>query len=500
MVSPLSNKPASGERQIVWLAALALGAVLLGSMRTMEAKWMIAIVGTLLFWGIAILTGRVERFLLGFLFFCIPLNADFQIFKEVTVWHGINLPTGTPQMGISVIDLTLMALYPLWIGRLLAGRRRAVLWPGGASFAVGLIAWGALSMLNSPSLQLSFFLLFNYAKAFLLFFYVANNVRTREDFLLAARCLVAGMAVEGLIACAQQFAGGNLGLEALGERKVEKELEILADVRFRTGGTLGHPNALGGYLASVLPVALAMYLAPEGRDKGSFRTLIALGIGALALIFSLSRSAWLTAGLACIALLVWTAAQEKRRFRWQPVLGLLLLGGIAAIPFAPLISARWEEDDRGSTYSRIPQTQIAMEMIRNHPVIGVGLNNQGVTFHRYETYVVDPRTRGRVFEQKGRFHNMFLQMASEIGLVGFAWFAVFMASVVRLGWRRSRRCPDLQVRWVLMGVLFGLLARVLHDTVHTGEVAVTPQLWMYSGLLAASVWMLRAFPRIPGSQ
>lgn len=485
------DRPSFRETQIVWLAGIAMGVGLLSSMNALQGKWFMALMAVMLFWGVAVLTGKVERFLFGFIFFVIPLNADFQLFGQVTSWRGIPLPPGTPQLGLSAMDLALMVLYPLWIGRLLTHQRRTVLWPAGGTLALLLIAWGAISMLNSISTELSSYLLFNYLKAFLLFFYVANHVRTREDFLFAARCMLAGMVVESLITCAQYFNGANLGLEALGERKELKELTMVSGVRFRPGGTLGHPNSLGGYLAAALPVALALHLAPGRRGTGgSLWMLVSVGLGALALIISMSRSAWLSAGLACIGLVIWTAMQKKEKFRWQPVITLLGLSAVAAIAFAPLVAARWNEDDRGSTYSRVPQTQMGMAMIAAHPFLGVGLNNYGVTSHRYETYVVVPTERTRVFEHVSRIHNIFLQLATETGLVGLALCLAFIGVVIRKGMQRIRRIPDDRTRWILAAVLLGLISRILHDAVHTGDVAQIPQFWMYAGLLGAGSWML----------
>ncbi len=489
VLSSASGKPPFREMQAVWLVAAAVGLTLVVSLQAMQGKWLIALVAGLFFCGVTVLTGRAERFLLGVLFFAIPFNADFQLFPEVTEWHGTALPSGTPQMGLSAIDLVLGLMVVLWISRLLAGKRRTVLRPAGVLFAAGLIGWAILSLWNAPSQKLGGFLLFNYLKAFLLFFYVANNVRTREDFLLIAKCLIAGMVFESLFVFAQHANGGNLGLEALGERKVEKEVEMASGTLFRPGGTLGHPNELGGYLAAVLPLSLALCLAPFSRKQGSFWRVAAMGTGCAALVLSLSRSAWLAVALVSVVLLFWTAARLKGRFNWGPILGLSTLGLIAAVLFAPMVIARWEEDDRGSTYSRIPQAEMAMGMIRKHPFLGVGLNNYGVASYLYETYVVDPKTRGRVYEHWGRIHNVFLQMASEIGLVGLGWFLLFIASVVRYGWRRIRRCSDDQVRWILMGVLCGLLARLLHDATHTGDFSLIPQVWVYAGLLAAGAWM-----------
>ena len=479
---------------MVCLAAAAVGLVLVASLNDMEGKWLIALPAVLLFWGAVFLSGRVERFLLGCLFLALPLNADFQILPPVTAWQGVDLPKGVPQMGLSIIDLLLMVLYFLWIGQLLKARRREILWPAGASLALGLILWGGVSMLNAQSMRLGFYLLFNYVKAFLLFFYVANRIKTREDFLLVARCLALGMILEGFIVFAQHLHGGNLGLDALGERKVEKEVEMVSGTLFRPGGTLGHPNELGGYLASVLPILLALVLTPVRRAKGSLLFMAAFGIGCVSLILSLSRSAWLTGGLSCLGLLIWAAVRQKGKFDWRPVLGLSFLGLLATLLFAPLVIARWGEDDKGSTYSRIPQSEMALEVVRQHPFLGVGLNNFTVSSYLYETYVVDPKTRGRVYGVPGRVHDVFLQMAAEIGLIGLAWFALFMVWAVRKGRLRIHRCSEEQVRWILMGVFCGLLARLFHDAVHTGDVAMTHQLWIYPGLLAAGAWVSRSAP------
>ena len=471
----------------VWLAllaALAMG-LLLVSMNAVEIKWFIALLAALVFSAAAVLAGNIERFLFGSLFFLIPLNADFQL-RTISVWHGSELPNGTPQLGISVMDMVLAALYVCWIGRLMTQKRQAVFWPSGVLCLVVFIGWGAVSLLNARSLELGLFLLVGYLKSFLLFFYVANQVRTREDLVLAAKCMVAGMAVESLIVFAEHKAGRNLGLEALGERKVEKETELIAESVFRPGGTLGHPNALGGYLASVLPVALALHFLPKRGRPSSGWTLIPIVLGCGALVLSLSRSAWLAGGFACVGLMVSVIRRFRRSFRWKPVLGLGALGVVAALLFGPLILTRWEADDRGSTLSRIPQMQMGLAVIRQHPFLGIGLNNYPIVSHLYETDVMNPNPRQRVFEYGGRIHDGFIAVGVEMGLVGLAALAGFLFAVLRVGWRRIGRSRDEVVSWILMAVFWGMIARIFHDAAHTSDAASIQRLWVYPALLVSA--------------
>lgn len=474
------------------LAATVLATVVLWSAQFLETKWLISLlVGLTILW-LALLSGHFERFMLALLFLIIPVNADYHFGLE-DMLYALQLPPGTHLLRISVSDVVLATLYFIWLLRLFRARQspqrqeRLIIWPSGATLIWCFIGWAALSIINAQNHQLSFFLLVEFVKAFLLFFYVANHVKTRKDLWFIVCCLLAGLFLECFIAFAQRAAGGNLGLPALGERSVAKEVALSAGNIFRVGGTLGHPNYLGGYLASVLPVALAAAVVQNGKWMRAVTFGIFLS-GILVLVLTFSRSAWVVTG-AALPVLVGRALLERRKtLRPKHLLIAVLAAAILFAPFAYLIKARWVEDDKGATASRLPRFQIGWSVVKSHPILGVGLNNYSLVAHLYETHVTTGRSDHRkVFLYYGEAHNVFLTLAAETGLVGLFWMVWFVGLVGRRGWQAIKSSQDAVLRLLLFGMLLGFFARIPHDAFHTGNLATHMFLWIYAACLVSPI-------------
>jgi hypothetical protein len=466
------------------------GGGLLWATRVLEVKWLVALLaGWVLLW-VGFVSGRFERYMLCLLFLAIPVNVDIHFDLGVSL-YAMQLPTGTPRLGISVMDIVLCFLYPAWLFRIVLQRRvRSILWPRGASIFLCFMAWCAVSMLNAENLRLSIFFLVGLLKVFLLFFYVANNVRTRDDLWLVAKCLVVGLVVEGFIACAQQIAGGNLGLNILGERQEVKEVALKGETIFRVGGTLSHPNFLGGYLTTLLPVALALAVAHLKKVVNVIMTG-SFVLGVVVLILTFSRSAWLMASAACLLFMGLFLLLRRKSLPVLPILLLAAIMAIVLVPFGPQIKSRMLEDDKGAAASRFPQNKLAWAMIKSHPILGVGLNNSGVVSHLYETYMAVPTERGRVYLYKGRVHNVYLALASEVGLVGLGWFLWFLWIVTSQGWHNVKSAKDPLVQLILLGMLLGFGGRTVHEALHTGNLITNGLLWVYSALLVTTIEVRR---------
>lgn len=469
MLSSVSSENRILSRWITVLLATSMALGLVWSAYYLETKWLISVIAGLAFVWLGVASGRFERYLLCAFFFAIPVNADFH-------WHFAEVSPGTEELGIAALDILLIFLYLIWLFRIMTDRRSQKLaWPPGAGFILGMIGWGTLSMINARQPFTSVFMLVGYFKAFLYFFYFSNNVRTREDLWLAARCIMAGLALECLIALVQYKAGSNLGLAVLGESKKAKELKMSASEVFRVGGTLGNPNYLGGYIASLLPLAFALNLAKLGRImRVVFAGIFFLGMVVLVLTFS--RSAWIGASLACGGLFATLVARGGIRLRPVPVFVTLLTIAALLGVCLPSIKARMVEDDHGSLVSRFAQYRTALSMIAAHPVIGIGLNNYDATKDLYESYVENSSERGKV----NRVHDVFFLLASETGVIGLGWFLLFLSRVAWEGWKNIFKVKDELTYFILLGMTFGLFARVVHDAMHTTNLATNTVLWLFA--------------------
>jgi len=464
-------------------AAFLLAMMLLYAMQSFPMRWFGMIAAGMTIFLIAVISGKFERFMLGLIFFAIPFNVDvyFNIGPSLV---AMNLPSGTPRFGISVIDFALLTLYPLWFLRLAVRRdSEKLIWPSGTIWFLCFIGWAALSMIQARNTLLSLFMLGSFVKIFFLFFYLANHIRTREDLWFFVRMLLIGLIAECLLCLAQQASGSNLGLHVLGERLEEKELALSTGRFLRVGGTLGHPNFLGAYLTSLLPVAFAVSLSSIKMSR-RLLAFIALMLGSLVLVLSFSRSAWLTTAAAFAIIFVRIFIQNQKNSSAGLFLVLVVLvGGMVLAPLAPLIKARLGEDDRGSTSSRLPQWQMGYTMLKAHPILGVGINNYSVVSQNYETYVVDPNTKNRVFLYNGRLHNFMLALAAEVGVVGLFWFLLFLWKACREGWKKIKESRGDWTEAIFTGLVLGLCCRMLNDLVHTGNLALNMIVWTYTACL-----------------
>ena len=84
-------------------------------------------------------------------------------------------------------------------------------------------------------------------------------------------------------------------------------------------------------------------------------------------------------------------------------------------------------------------------MIRAHPFLGVGLNNTLDQKRNYLNLTYYPGDPDMHFYEEPT-HNVYLSMASEIGVLATLLFVAFFANATVVAWRQSRGSPDPETR------------------------------------------------------
>ena len=151
------------------------------------------------------------------------------------------------------------------------------------------------------------------------------------------------------------------------------------------------------------------------------------------------------------------AGIDRRHF-W----GVVLLGGEEALS---RIVGSVNTDD--PTTGRAHFWSVTVDIIKNHPLIGIGLGAFGVVYTGY-----DSRNGLYRLEQA---HNDYLQVLSDGGIVGAAIGLFFVVSC--FGWvSRARDSRDDFRRGVATGALAGCFAVLVHSffdfTLHTPSNAL----------------------------
>ncbi len=466
-------------------AVVGLGVVVIT--RRLEGAQLVAAVAGLAVLGVASASGRLEHFLFALMILVVPFNVDL-LGKSATATAD-NTASMQP-VGLAPGFVILCLLYVLWMWHLIGDPSKLTkILPPATIPLLALIGWGALSVINAREPLETMRGVLAYIKGMLCFLYMANYAKRRDQLRMIGICLVIGLLIEGVIACIQAVVGHPLGLDMLGERGDMSEidsfimLKLGADKVSRVVGTQGHPNHLGRYLATVLPLVL-LYNLPAAKFKWPMRLVILAAslLGMAALVLTLSRAAWLSFGVAGFALVGWLCLQ--RRAKVGPLIAVLAALAVVAVAFSPLIFARWTESDYGAAESRLTLLQIASTIISTHPILGVGLYNYKSVMYLYDTTSV-----GITFSQhQYRVHNAYFLMAAEIGLVGLACLGWFLLTVARQAWRRIAATSDDFTRFTIMGIALGLMAFLVDALAEPIFLIRDPLFLIYAGILAAVVW------------
>jgi hypothetical protein len=245
---------------------------------------------------------------------------------------------------------------------------------------------------------------------------VAAEVASLDTGRLRARVavpLMGAAAVQGVVAFAQVVAGEPIGLDGLGERS---RLYAFGDVVAGQGTTI-HPYVLAGLC--LLAVLVAVALAPQ---RGPVRLWWMAGIGAAAAPLGITFSRTAVLGLALAGLVLVPAARRSSYLRAP-----LTVAAVAALVPALIWSGGWVDrasasvgdDVDGVTSGRVTLTRQALELIADHPLVGVGPGRYTVALEAEG----DPERRDAV-------HTVPLLVAAEDGI---AAGVAFTAALVWVG-------------------------------------------------------------------
>jgi len=240
----------------------------------------------------------------------------------------------------------------------------------------------------------------------------------------------------------------------------------------RVSGLLRHPNTFAVFLNGFLPLLLVSAGAFKDRAL-RWLCAAAFAVGLVALILTYSRGGWLSFG---VSLAVIAVVSPKQHWRFGFGTALATVAGVAAIlvvlvatPVYSRIVARVAEDDQGAASSRVPLARASLDLIGQHPFLGVGLNN----YQFASPLVTDDR--GVPLIEPGdqlpmRVHNIFLLTAVELGLPGALLLGWCLMRFARDGFAVVRRGSWLSAQ-VALGLSCGLGAILMHCMLEPATLA-----------------------------
>ncbi len=425
------------------LAAAALG-VIVGVLPLSWAAALLAAVAS----GLLLLAR--SRLALPLLAFAVPFGSLWEVSAGV--------------VAVGVTEAVLIAALAVWSATLVADRRV----PAKPPLAIPLaLFWSVLALSVVPAGSLALGL-----KGLLLWLEVVLVYWMAYDMLDLPRA----RALAGAMILAASLEAGLGGLEFF--RGTGPEAFALPGGYSRAAGTFGQPNPFGGYLAMVLPLSLALGLAPAKGLPRWARGMALFAAGALGggLLASWSRGAWLAAGTASVVVVVGGVIfRVFSRMRGLAVTSTVAGATVAAIvlggPLIPSILGRLGEllpyigagdvrylavtEDNFPLVDRLAHWQAAVAMVSENPILGVGIGNYPAAYPHF----APPGWPDAL----GHAHNYYLNVAAEAGFLGLAGYVALWIGIALLAWRALRRARD---GWAPLGL--GAAAGLAAVAVHSG--------------------------------
>lgn len=355
----------------------------------------------------------------------------------------------------------------LWLGKMLIMRRLYVKRTPYDSLIVLLVLLGAVSIWSSPDRGFSFYNYYHLMGRYVLIYYlVINNMHSLDQMKRLIWTVLSSALVVTLYGFYQYIYGVNISAAEWVDG------DQFPDLKVRVFSTLENPNLLAGFLMVIMAMAsgLALHTAQKKSKLILFALVVTLGI---CLVLTYSRGAWLSI-LAVI--IVYGFLYNRKIFWFLLIVPFVLL--IAKDALVERILSIANPTDTSSTL-RLALWESTAAMIMDKPLLGIGWGAYWMVYPEYDFFLQD--SGAKIFHA----HNMYLNIAAEIGIPGLLVFLTLMIGHIRKGLFVMRHNNN---RWIT-GLMLGIVAALLGLAVNgfTDYVMFNIQMSMLFWLLNACI-------------
>ena len=246
----------------------------------------------------------------------------------------------------------------------------------------------------------------------------------------------------------------------------------------RVTASFSAPNGMGIYLAVLTPLLFGLaFFYLKGWKK--YLVTLAAALGGLGIFLTFSAGA----AIGFFVSILFIAVERKHKVILALMLVVLLIS-----PF--IIPKNLKDWARKVNYNpivfvcssdRLTLYATATNMIRQHPVIGVGVNTFSKNYGSYKLAAMEKiaPTQDRMYA-----HNNFLHMGAEVGLLGLGIFLWFLVILFNNGWQNYKRFKSGFLKITALSLIACVIAFLINGLTETSlynQVGVV--FWFIVGLL-----------------
>ena len=326
-------------------------------------------------------------------------------------------------------------------------------WAFLALFVASLISLG-----NSVDMRASFFGLVKLIKYALIFLICAEEIRDIRQI----KRIVLSTTLGACLVSIDAFWQFVFGKDFIWGNPLQTCWDTSAYIMnmARASASFPDPNVLGNYLASITPLIVGLALFYY-RGKSKILILCVSFLALIGITLTFSRGAGLAVYLALLCMSI-----VKR----QKVLIMVLIGALLLCPFImPKSIKNWTKAMHYNPIvlmfspERLSLCRNTLNMIKHHPFIGVGINTFVKNYEKYKL----PEPENAKTPKDFYAHNIYLQMAAEIGLLGLGSFLWFLFLLFHQGSIIYHKLHDKYLKTIALSLLACCMAFLINGLTET---------------------------------
>jgi len=330
-------------------------------------------------------------------------------------------------------------------------------------FSLVLVLSLFISKTKTVSFQ-EFIILLSYI---LIFFLIINNLDKQADFNSFIRLFFIISLLISIYTIIQYY-GVDPYLSDLNS--------LISDLNSLTS-TIGQKNWISNYLAMIFPVAFSYFLFEQSK-KNKIILFLLMSVLYVTLMICQSRGIWIS-----ISLTVTIAIYIIFKFKFYEIfkinkkwLFLLLITFLvitiiystdnplnkSAITVPQRAISTFDEQDP-SINTRLLMWKTTFEMIKDRPIFGSGIGAFKMNYLDYQAeFLKDNPYYVKYSGKAGEAHNEYLQMWSELGIIGLTIFIGIILIFYNLIINYLKKNDSDKDKIIVFGLVLGVICFLIH--------------------------------------
>lgn len=285
----------------------------------------------------------------------------------------------------------------------------------------------SLSLFHVKHFDLGLYQFAKWGEMFLLLCYVSTVFRSSEQFYLATLIILISGIFQAILGIIQFHVQHSLNLDFFGEYIAPLGTAGLSTITIASGklirayGTFPHPNVYGTFLVAALICCL--YYVSRGTNMNKLAVSGGLFVIQLGIFVSFSRLAWMGSAIAIVAFCVYYWFQKQRFIIASILIVTAVSCATIGIFWHSALQARVSDSSMTSVNDRWFFGKLGLDLIKKNPILGVGVGN-------YVPALRDLNPNLQPWQYQPA-HNIFIFLASELGILGVAALLWLLFEILR---------------------------------------------------------------------